>query len=196
MKKAIILLSGGIDSAVCAAIAKQWGYEIYALSFDYGQKHIKELQAASILAKHFNAVEHKTLIIPTLAAITNEQPYVPARNTIFLSLALGYAETIGAEYLFIGINADDTYFPDCSSAFYHAFNSLAAVALKVKVHLNAPLMDLNKSEIIKKGAELGIDFSKTISCYEGSYCGRCLACKIRMEGFIRAGIVDPNLCLG
>lgn len=195
MKRAIILLSGGIDSAVCAAIAKQWGFEIYALSFDYGQRHIRELQAASRLANDFEAIEHKILTIPALAAITNEQPYVPARNTIFLALALGYAETVGATDLFIGINADDTYFPDCSPMFYHAFNSLASVALKQRVVLNAPIMNLTKSEVIKKGAEFGVDFAKTITCYEGDYCGRCPACKIRMAGFEKAGIVDPNMCV-
>lgn len=195
MNKAIILLSGGIDSYVCAEIAKEWGYELYALSFDYGQKHISELKAASVISSSLNVVEHKILTIPTLSAITNEQPYVPARNTIFLSLALGYAETIGATDLFIGINSDDTYFPDCSPRFYHAFNSLAAVALKKRVRLNAPVMKMTKSEIIKKGAELGVDFSKTITCYEGGYCGRCPACKTRMKGFHEAGINDPNLCL-
>jgi 7-cyano-7-deazaguanine synthase len=191
MKKAIILLSGGIDSTVCAYIAKQWGHEVYALSFDYGQRHLCELQAAALIAQEMGAVEHKTLSLPTLGAITNEQPYVPARNTIFLSLALGYTEVIGATDLFIGINADDVYFPDCSPKFFHAFNSLAAVATKTKIRLNAPLLNLSKTQIIQKGIALGVPFEKTLTCYAGTNCAVCPACKIRCNAFSELGISDP-----
>ncbi len=192
MKKAIVLLSGGIDSAVCMGIAKDWGFDmIHALSFDYGQHHIIELQAAAEMAKHYNVIEHKIIVIPQLAPITNEQPYVPARNTIFLSFALGYAELNEIEELFIGMNADDSYFPDCRSPFFHAFNSLASVAVKKRVHLNAPLLYLNKAKIIKKGIELNVPLEKTITCYDGNNCGVCPACKTRLKGFEELGLKDP-----
>jgi 7-cyano-7-deazaguanine synthase len=191
MKKAIILLSGGIDSTLCAAIAKDWGFDLYALSFDYGQRHLKELQAAAEIARLYSAVEHKIITLSALAVITNERPYVPARNTIFLAHALGYAETVGSTDLFVGINADDVHFPDCSPKFFHAFNSLAAVATKAKISLNAPLLNLTKAQIIQKGIELGVPFEKTLTCYGGDHCGACPACKIRLNAFDQLGINDP-----
>ncbi len=192
MRKAVVLLSGGIDSMVCAGIAKEnWGYEIYAVSFNYGQRHLIELKAASELAEYFNVVEHKIINIAPLLAITNEQPYVPARNTIFLAHALGYAEIVDAKSLIAGINAEDSYFPDCSPQFFHAFNSLSHVALKKKVSFEAPLLSLTKKEIIKKAIELKLPLEKTITCYDGNNCGVCPACKTRLNAFKELGIKDP-----
>lgn len=190
MTKAIILLSGGIDSAVCALIAKKWGFEIHALSFNYGQRHILELEAAQKFADKIGAT-HKVVTIPVLGAITSEQPYVPARNTIFLALACGFAEALGATELFIGINADDSYFPDCSSRFYHAFASLASVAFKQKVNLHAPLLHLTKADVIKIGVEFGVPFEETLTCYNGTNCGTCPACVTRKKAFEANGMVDP-----
>lgn len=192
MKKAVVLLSGGIDSMVCAAIAKEeWGYELYAISFDYGQRHLIELKAASELSEYFDVTEHKIISVAPLMAITNEQPYVPARNTIFLAHALGYAEIIGGHSIIAGMNADDGYFPDCSTAFYHAFNSLASVALKARVVFEAPLLFMNKAAIIKKAIELDLPLEKTITCYDGNNCGVCPACQTRLNGFKLVGAKDP-----
>lgn len=190
MKKSVVLLSGGIDSTLAALIAKEWGFDIYALSFDYGQRHLIELRAADDLAQWLNVIEHRVLNIPNLGPITNSQPYVPARNTIFCAFALGYAETVGATDIFIGINADDTYFPDCSLRFFTAFNSLATVALKNVVKLNAPLVTLTKSQIIAEGIKRKLPFERTITCYDGNNCGVCPACVTRLKGFAENNTED------
>lgn len=182
-KKAVVLLSGGIDSTLTSLIAKEWGFTLYALSFNYGQRHVVELRAADDIAEWLNVAEHRILNIPNLGPLTNQQPYVPARNTIFCAFGLGYAETVGAMDIFIGINADDTYFPDCSLRFFTAFNSLATVALKQVVKLNAPLVNLTKAQIIKEGIKRNLPFEKTITCYDGNNCGICPACVTRLKGF-------------
>jgi len=219
-KKAIILLSGGLDSVTVLALAKQQGYSIYALSFDYGQKHNAELASAQRISQHYQVVEHKVINLGmgsiVGSALTDESltipvtpqegipvTYVPARNTIFLSFALGWAEVLEAHDIFIGVNAVDySGYPDCRPKFIEAFQKLANLATKegvegheIKVH--APLISMTKGEIIKEGVKLGVDYTKTVSCYaaspEGYACGLCDACRLRKVGFEQAGIEDPTL---
>ncbi len=221
-KKAVVLLSGGLDSTTCLAIAKDRGYEIFALSFDYGQKHSIELELASYNAGKFGAAEHKTahldreffktssLTDPELrvkkdsfdpAKIPNT--YVPARNTIFLSYALAYAETIGAEAVFVGVNSlDYSGYPDCRPEFIKAYQNMADLALKnsvegkIRVLIEAPLINMTKAQIIKRGKDLGVDYSKTVSCYEpvlGKACGHCDSCILRKKGFEDSGFTDETV---
>jgi 7-cyano-7-deazaguanine synthase len=219
MKRAVVLLSGGLDSITALAIAKQQGYECYTLSFDYGQRHYAELNASRILSKQQSAIEHKTINIDLRSiggsALTDDidvpetmgegipVTYVPARNTVFLSIALGWAEVLNANAIFVGVNAVDySGYPDCRPQFIEAFEQLANVATKAgvegrKLTIHAPLISMTKAEIVKKGTELGIDYSQTVSCYqaddEGRACGRCDSCKLRKQGFIDADLTDPTL---
>jgi len=219
MKKAVILHSGGLDSATTLALAKEQGYTCYALSLDYGQRHTAELAAARRIATAFNVAEHKVIPLSLDAiggsALTDtdiaipEQPtegipvtYVPARNTVFLSLALSWAEVLGASDLFIGVNAVDySGYPDCRPAYIAAFETLARLATKAGVeggefHIHAPLIDLGKADIIREGTRLGVDYAQTVSCYaadaDGRACGVCAACRLRAQGFHDAGISDPT----
>jgi 7-cyano-7-deazaguanine synthase len=216
---AVVLVSGGLDSATVLAMARRDGYSCHALSFAYGQRHHAELAAASRVAESLEAVDHKVIGIDlgTIggSALTNhdipvpEQPgsgipvtYVPARNTVFLALALGWAEVLEAADLFIGVNAVDySGYPDCRPEFIRAFERLANVATKAGVegrhfHVRAPLIRLTKAEIIREGARLGVDYSLTVSCYcaddQGRACGRCDSCRLRRAGFEAAGIPDPT----
>ncbi len=219
MKNAVVLLSGGIDSATTLAIARDAGYACHALSFDYGQRHIAELDAAERVAEALGAVSHRVLRLDlnTIggSALTEaciavpETPgegipvtYVPARNTVFLSLALGLAEVLDARDLFIGVTAVDySGYPDCRPAFIEAFERLARVATKAGVEgaefqVHAPLIELDKAGIIRAGSALGVDYGLTVSCYQadvkGRACGVCDSCRFRREGFARAGIPDPT----
>jgi 7-cyano-7-deazaguanine synthase len=221
--RAVVLLSGGLDSATTAAIARQQGFELYALSIDYGQRHRFELTAASRVAKSLGAAKHVTAKVTLdqfggsalTAAIDVPQDrsddemssgipitYVPARNTVFLSLALGYAEVVGAADLFIGVNAVDySGYPDCRPEFIAAFERLANLATKAGVEhtmafrVHTPLVNWSKAEIIRRGVELGVDFGLTHTCYApsdaGIACGRCDACGLRLKGFAAAGLTDP-----
>ncbi len=218
--KAVVLISGGLDSATCLAIAKQQGFDCYALSFDYGQRHRSELQAASKLAASKQVIDHKTIpinmsdiggsaltdmniAVPEVA--TNGIPitYVPARNTIFLSYALGWAEVLEAGAIFIGVNAlDYSGYPDCRTEFIEAFQKMANLATKTAIEghmieIKTPLINLTKAEIIQQGTALGVDYSQTISCYQadqdGKACGRCDSCRLRSKGFLDAGITDPTI---
>ncbi|WP_456379950.1 7-cyano-7-deazaguanine synthase QueC [Thiolapillus sp.] len=218
-KKAVVLLSGGLDSATVLAIARQQGYSCHALSFDYGQRHSAELQASHRLAQAMEAAEHKILrldlgsiggsaLTDKAIAVPEQQAdgipvtYVPARNTVFLSLALGWAEVLGARDIFIGINAVDySGYPDCRPEFIQAFETLANLATKAGVeggqfHIQAPLINMSKAEIIRTGAELGVDYALTISCYQadaqGRACGKCDSCRLRAQGFAQAGVADPT----
>lgn len=219
---AVVLLSGGLDSATVAALAQSAGFSVYGLTVRYGQRHHLELEAASRVAKQLSVVEHKFVDIDlrTLggSALTSELAvpkhssaeqiaaeipvtYVPARNTIFLSLALAWAEILGAEHLFVGVNAlDYSGYPDCRPEFLSAFQSLARLATKCGVEgrpvtVHAPLINLSKSEIIRRGLELGVDYSVTLSCYDpdpdGLACGHCDACLLRLRGFQEVGQRDP-----
>jgi 7-cyano-7-deazaguanine synthase len=219
MPRAVVLLSGGLDSATLLAIAREELFDCYALSFDYGQLHRAELKAASFIAEVLGAKEHQVMEIPigTLggSALTDASipvpdeggegipvTYVPARNTVFLSLALAWAEVLQAEAIFIGVNAIDySGYPDCRPEFITAFQALAGLATKQGVANNpvtvkAPLVDLTKAEIIARGVELGIDYSLTVSCYRadgtGRACGQCDACRFRQEGFEQARLPDPT----
>ena len=217
-KRAVILLSGGLDSVTALAIAKAEGYECFSISFDYGQRHKTELVAAENLAKKANVVSHKVIQIDLRviggSALTDDidvpeseqkgipVTYVPARNTVFLSIALGWAEVLNAEAIFVGVNAVDySGYPDCRPEFIDAFEKLANLATKSAVegsaiYIKAPLMHLSKSEIVKRGTELGIEYSETVSCYQadaqGRACGQCDSCRFRRQGFIDAGIADPT----
>jgi 7-cyano-7-deazaguanine synthase len=219
MKRAVVLLSGGLDSVTALAIAKQQGYECYTLSFDYGQRHRAELNASDLLSKQQSAIEHKTINIDLRSiggsALTDDidvpesmeegipVTYVPARNTVFLSIALGWAEVLNAEAIFVGVNAVDySGYPDCRPQFIDAFEQLANVATKAsvegqKLSVHAPLINMTKAEIVQKGTELGIDYSQTVSCYQadeqGRACGRCDSCKLRKQGFTDAGLADPTI---
>ncbi len=223
MKKAVVLLSGGLDSATVLAIAKAEGYECHALSFDYGQRHGAELSAAGRVAD-FLGVEDRKLIRIGLDAIGGSaltdagiavpdapQPgipvtYVPARNTLFLSFALGWAEVLGATDIFIGVNAVDySGYPDCRPEYIEAFRKLAKLATKAGVegadfHIHTPLIYLSKAEIIREGLKLGVDYGMTVSCYsadpEGRACGVCDACRLRAAGFAAAGLADPTRYVG
>ena len=217
---AIILLSGGLDSATSLAIAKSQGYACYALSFDYGQRHRVELEAANKVAKHLGVIEHKLINlnldsiggsaltdtdinVPITGVSTKEIPitYVPARNTVFLSLALAWAEVLSVSNLFIGVNAVDySGYPDCRPEFITAYEKMANLATKAGVEghpfkIHTPLIDLSKAEIIKKGLDLGVDYSLTVSCYQPDKtyaCGVCDACRLRAEGFRALGVNDPT----
>lgn len=217
--KAVVLLSGGLDSATVLAMARAEGYECHALSVAYGQRHSAELDAARRVAQRLGAASHKHIHVnldaiggsaltdPSIAvpeAATSGIPvtYVPARNTLFLSIALGQAEVVGARALFIGVNAVDySGYPDCRPEFIEAFETLAALATKAGVEgaafrVHTPLIALTKADIIRRGAALGVDFSETVSCYQadaaGRACGRCDSCRIRREGFASAGLPDPT----
>ncbi|MCG8018004.1 MAG: 7-cyano-7-deazaguanine synthase QueC [Candidatus Thiodiazotropha sp. 'RUGA'] len=218
-KKAVVLLSGGLDSATVLAIARSQGYECYALSMSYGQRHAAELNAATNIAKSLGAFDHKVMSIgldsiggSALTDTSIEVPqqladgipvtYVPARNTVFLSLALGWAEVLEAQEIFIGVNAVDySGYPDCRPEFIRAFEQLANLATKAGVegkefHIHTPLIDLTKGEIIQQGIKLGLDYSLTVSCYQaneqGEACGSCDSCRLRARGFEEAGVVDPT----
>lgn len=215
--KAIILLSGGLDSATVLAIAKNSGFELYALSFDYGQRHQIELESANKIAKQIGVKEHKIakidlrifggsaltddIPVPTSASENIPVTYVPARNTIFLSYALAYAEVIGAFDIFVGVNAVDySGYPDCRPDFISAFEKLANLATAVGVEgkgnfkIHAPLIKMSKAEIIKEGLRLKVDYSQTHSCYdpkENRACGKCDSCRLRLAGFAEAQVKDP-----
>lgn len=219
LNRAVVLLSGGLDSATVLAQAKAQGYECHALSVSYGQRHIAELVAADRVALNIGAETHQTITVNLNAmggsALTDhsiavpEQPlsgipvtYVPARNTLFLSLALGWAEVLGARNIFIGVNAVDySGYPDCRPEFIRAFADLAALATKAgvegaKFSIHTPLIALSKAEIIREGLRLGVDYAQTVSCYQadslGRACGRCDSCRIRRQGFEHAGVADPT----
>ena len=220
-RKAVVLLSGGLDSATTLAIARSEAYETHALSVAYGQRHAAELKAAGRMAKAFGVARHQTIEVNLDAvggsALTDrrmavpEAPstgipvtYVPARNTLFLALALGWAEVLGAQDIFIGVNAVDySGYPDCRPEFIAQFEKLAALATKAGVEggatfrIHTPLIRLSKAEIIRKGAALGVEFGLTVSCYQadaqGRACGRCDSCRLRREGFAAAGLPDPTL---
>ena len=220
MRKAIILLSGGLDSVTALAVAQKNGYECYTISFDYGQRHQSELKFAQNIAKHYNVTEHKVVTLgmgsiggsaltdSSISVPDHLEPgipvtYVPARNTVFLSMALGWAEVLEAHDIFIGVNAVDySGYPDCRPEFIEAFQRLANLATKAGVEgesftIHTPLISLSKGEIIQKGLELGVDYSKTVSCYSanefGAACGVCDSCRLRAAGFIQAGVIDPTL---
>lgn len=220
-EKALVLLSGGLDSTTCLAIAQQQGFDCYGLSFDYGQRHRAELQAAEQVAKHMHVCDYKVIDInlrifggsaltddaihvPEAAPLVDVIPvtYVPARNTVFLAIALAWAEVLNANHIFIGVNAVDySGYPDCRPEFIAAFQKMADLATKAGVEghgprFHAPLISLSKSEIIQRGVALGVDYGLTISCYQadqaGRACGRCDSCRLRKLGFERAGVVDPT----
>lgn len=219
-RHAIVLLSGGLDSATVLAIAREQGFTCHALSFDYGQRHRAELAAADRVAHALGAIEHRTMRIDFAgiggSALTDLNipvpeeaqqgipiTYVPARNTVFLSLALGWAEVLGASDLFIGVNAVDySGYPDCRPAFIAAFEDLANLATKAGVEgtsrfkIHAPLIELSKAQIIDRGLKLGVDYSLTVSCYQadqdGRACGRCESCRLRRAGFAAAHAADPT----
>lgn len=218
-KKAVILLSGGLDSATVVAMARAQGYSCYTMSFDYGQRHRSELNAAGRVAADLGVVEHKvigldlngiggsaltdsSIDVPEAPSVGIPVTYVPARNTVFLSLALGWAEVLGARDIFIGVNAVDySGYPDCRPEFIQAFETMANLATKAGVEgqgfrIQAPLQNLSKSEIVKAGIKLGVDYSLTVSCYQaddsGRACRKCDSCRLRAEGFAAAGVSDPT----
>ncbi|WP_448100451.1 7-cyano-7-deazaguanine synthase QueC [Luteibacter jiangsuensis] len=217
-RKAVILVSGGMDSAVTIAMAREQGFEVYALSVAYGQRHSSELEASERVATMLGAVVHKTVHVDLRSiggsALTADidvpedggegipVTYVPARNTIMLSIALGWAEVLGSNDIFCGVNAVDySGYPDCRPAFIEAFQSLANVATKAGVEgagirIHAPLMQMGKGDIVREGMRLGVDFAETVSCYQadasGRACGHCDACRLRAEGFAKAGVPDPT----
>lgn len=223
-KKAVLLLSGGLDSTTVLAIARSQGFELYAMSFDYGQRHRHELEAAQRIARHYGVREHRVAVIDLAAiggsaltqrdiAVPKDRPadaiargipatYVPARNTIFLSFALAWAEVLGAGDIFIGVNAVDySGYPDCRPEFIAAYEAMANLATASaaegnhKLHIHTPLIDLSKAQIIQKGLSLGVDYALTTSCYDpapgGGACGRCDACSLRRKGFSENGLSDP-----
>ena len=229
-RRAVVLVSGGLDSTTVLAMARAQGYRCYTLSFDYGQRHRAELRAAERVSAAHQDVEHKvvrlnldsiggsaltdsTIAVPERAA--DEVPpaagppaadipvtYVPARNTVFLSIALGWAEVLGADDIFIGVNAVDySGYPDCRPDYIAAFQTMANLATRAGVEgrrltIHTPLMNLGKGDIIRAGVQLGVDYSQTVSCYQASAdglaCGRCDACRLRRQGFLDAGITDPS----
>jgi 7-cyano-7-deazaguanine synthase len=218
-KKAVVLLSGGMDSATVLAMALEQGYECYALSFRYGQRHTAELQAAIEQANVQGAIRHeiidldlsrfggsaltdKNIDVPTHPTDGIPVTYVPARNTVFLSIALGWAEVLGAQAIFIGVNAVDySGYPDCRPEFIAAFQAMANLATKMGVEgklitLYTPLIDLTKADIIREGIRLGVDYAQTVTCYsansEGQACGECDACRLRRKGFEDAGMEDST----
>jgi 7-cyano-7-deazaguanine synthase len=222
--KAVVLLSGGLDSATVAAIARADGYDVHALSFDYGQRHAAELEAAARVAAHVGVTDHKVVPIDLRAfggsALTADIDvpkgrdademgtgipitYVPARNTIFLSFALAWAEVLESSDVFIGVNAlDYSGYPDCRPEYIHAFQTMARLATKTGVEgiteltIHTPLMTLTKAQIVQRGTALGVDYGLTVSCYDaddsGAACGECDSCVLRRKGFTEAGITDPT----
>jgi 7-cyano-7-deazaguanine synthase len=219
MKSAIVLLSGGLDSATALAIARSQGYRTFALSVHYGQRHIAELEAAAKVAAALGAHEHRVMgvdlagiggsaltdsavPIPEAASAGIPVTYVPARNTLLLSLALGWAEVVGAGDIFVGVNfVDYSGYPDCRPEFIDAFQRLAQLATKAGVEgtrmtIQAPLIRMTKADIIRAGCELGVDYGMTVSCYQadaaGRACGRCDSCRLRAAGFAAAGVPDPT----
>ncbi|MGB0218608.1 MAG: 7-cyano-7-deazaguanine synthase QueC [Sinimarinibacterium flocculans] len=222
-RKAVVLFSGGLDSATVLALAREQGFALHALSVAYGQRHDAELAAARRIAERAGVVEHRLIQVNLDAfggsALTDrridvpETPsegvpvtYVPARNTLFLSLALGWAEVIGARDIFVGVNAVDySGYPDCRPAFIEAFERLARVATKAGAEgqsfvVHAPLIKMSKADIVRTGTRLGVDYAQTVSCYqadaEGRACRRCDACRLRREGFAAAGLADPTRYVG
>ena len=218
-KKAVVLLSGGLDSVTVLADAINRGFDCYAISFNYSQRHQVELNSAKAIAEHYSVVEHKVIDLDLTqiggSALTDDSiavpetesegipvTYVPARNTIFLSIALGWAEVLGAEDIFVGVNAVDySGYPDCRGEYIEAFEQMANLATKMGtetqgIRIQTPLLHLTKAEIIKKGIDLGVDYGRTVSCYqadaEGRACGRCDSCRLRRQGFIDAGVADPT----
>lgn len=219
-KAAVILLSGGLDSITVLALAKQQGYDCYAISFDYGQRHNAELAAAKAIAEHYQVIAHKVIklgldsiggsALTDQAIEVPDKPqtgipvtYVPARNTIFLSLALGWAEVLDVHDVFIGVNAVDySGYPDCRPEFINAFQTMANLATKAgveghKINIHAPLIQMTKAEIIQQGLALGVDYTQTVSCYSadsvGRACGHCDACRLRAAGFQGLGVADMTL---
>ena len=220
VRRAVVLLSGGLDSATVLAIAREAGYECYCLSIDYGQRHRAELSAAARVATALGAHEHRVFeldlttfggsaltdrnIAVPVAGVTDGIPitYVPARNTIMLALALAWAEVLAARHIFFGANAVDySGYPDCRPAYMRAFETLANLATKAAVEgsrltLHTPIIGFAKAEIIRRGGALGVDYALTVSCYqaddEGRACGRCDSCRLRKAGFAAAGIADPT----
>jgi len=218
MKRAVVLVSGGMDSAVTLAIACEKGFECYALSVNYGQRHESELLAAKQVASMLGAVVHKEVHVDLRSfggsALTSdmavpESPsagipvtYVPARNTIMLSVALGWAEVLGADHVFCGVNAVDySGYPDCRPAFIAAFERMANLATQAAIeghamHIQTPIIAMTKADIVREGIRLGVDFSRTVSCYQadaaGRACGKCDACRLRAEGFTAAGVNDST----
>jgi 7-cyano-7-deazaguanine synthase len=221
-RTAVVLVSGGLDSATCLAMARAEGYRCHALSFQYGQRHRAELDAAARVAAHLGAVEHRvmqidlgafggsaltdtTIAVPEDGSAGSAIPvtYVPARNTVFLAFALAWAEVLHAHDIFIGVNAVDySGYPDCRPEFIDAFARMANLATREGVEgreplrIRTPLIDLSKAQIIRQGAALGVDFSVTVSCYQadeqGRACGRCDSCRLRRAGFEAAGVADPT----
>lgn len=220
MRPAVILLSGGLDSATVLAIAREAGYACHTLSLDYGQRHNAELAAAARVARSLGAVEHRvmrlglgdiggsaltddTIAVPEIPSEGIPATYVPARNTVMLALALAWAEVLAARDIFIGVNAVDySGYPDCRPEFIAAFERMANLATRAGVEgkqlrVHAPLQTLSKAQIVERGIELGVDYRQTVSCYQadsdGSACGVCDACRLRRQGFERAGVADPTL---
>ncbi|MDA9296191.1 7-cyano-7-deazaguanine synthase QueC [Porticoccaceae bacterium] len=218
-KKAVILVSGGLDSTTVVAMAKSQGYDCYTLSFDYGQRHRSELVAAQKISELMTVHAHKvvkldlgsiggsaltdsSIAIPESETTGIPVTYVPARNTVFLSIALGWAEVLGANDIFLGVNAVDySGYPDCRPEYIKAFETMANLATKAavegqKLSIHAPLIDMSKGQIVQAGLALGVDYSNTVSCYqaslEGQACGKCESCRLRRQGFEQAGIKDPT----
>jgi len=218
-KKAVVLLSGGLDSATILAQAKAAGFACYSMSFDYGQRHRAELQAAERVAQQMGVVEHKviglnlngiggsaltdsSIAVPEAPTEGIPVTYVPARNTVFLSLALGWAEVLGAHDIFIGVNAVDySGYPDCRPEFIEAFERVANLATREGVEgrgfrIQAPLQNLSKAQIVQIGVQYGVDYGLTVSCYQadddGRACGKCDSCRLRAAGFAAAGVADPT----
>lgn len=218
-KKAVILVSGGLDSTTVIAMAKSQGYDCYTLSFDYGQRHRSELVAAQKISELMTVHAHKvvkldlgsiggsaltdsSIAIPESETTGIPVTYVPARNTVFLSIALGWAEVLGANDIFLGVNAVDySGYPDCRPEYIKAFETMANLATKAavegqKLSIHAPLIDMSKGQIVQAGLALGVDYSNTVSCYqaslEGQACGKCESCRLRRQGFEQAGVKDPT----
>ena len=218
--KAVVLFSGGLDSTTLLALAKQQGYHCYTLSFDYGQRHRVELEAAQRISAEMGSEEHKVVSLDLRciggSALTDDSidvpeaqtegipvTYVPARNTVFLSIALGWAQVLKADRLFVGVNAVDySGYPDCREEYIKAFETMANLATKAGVEgqylaIETPLIHMSKAEIIQAGSALGVDYSKTVSCYQadpqGRACGKCDSCRLRRQGFEQAGVSDTTL---
>jgi 7-cyano-7-deazaguanine synthase len=222
-KRAVVLLSGGLDSSTCLAVARRDGFEVHALSVDYGQRHRDELSRARRIARELGAADHRvvkvdlsafggsaltdpTIAVPKRRAVSrmaSEIPvtYVPARNTVLLALALAHAETVGAEDVYLGVNAIDySGYPDCRPEFLRAFERVARLATRAGVEgrplrIHAPLVRMGKADIVKLGTRLGVDYGMTLSCYDpvgGKACGACDACRLRRKGFLEAGLPDPT----
>lgn len=222
-RRAVVLLSGGLDSATALAVARDAGYECHALSVEYGQRHASELRAAARVAQQLGAIEHRLarldigqfggsaltdarIAVPEVGGEGIPVTYVPARNSVMLALAMGWAEVLDADAVYLGINAVDySGYPDCRPAFLEAFQALADVATRRAVEgrpirIEAPLLTLSKAEIIRLGQSLGVDYALTVSCYraddQGRACGRCDACRFRAQGFREAGMPDPTAYSG